>query len=175
MRRWHAHHGSTGTGPLYQGRFKSFPIQADGHLLRVCRYVERNALRAELVPRAQQWTYGSLARRTQVQPPGWLLPQRHWPVTVPRDWVQTVNRPQSPSELEALRRSVNRGAPFGQEAWQRRTAIQLKLESSLRDPWRPRRNAGRKEGEGNLTPFLTHSEKKRIMKRLGFYDKDAYC
>ena len=25
--RWHAHHHSAGTGPLYQGRFKRFPIQ----------------------------------------------------------------------------------------------------------------------------------------------------
>jgi putative transposase len=35
--RWHAHHHSAGTGPLYQGRFKSFPIQQDEHLLTVCR------------------------------------------------------------------------------------------------------------------------------------------
>src|SRR6476659_5267747 len=45
MRRWHAHRGSTGEGPVYQGRFKSFPVQADPHLLIVARYVERNALR----------------------------------------------------------------------------------------------------------------------------------
>src|SRR6516165_11203102 len=24
--RWHAHHHTTATGPLYQGRFKSFPV-----------------------------------------------------------------------------------------------------------------------------------------------------
>ena len=44
--RWHAAHGTAGTGPLYQGRFKSFPIQEDDHLWAVLRYVERNALRA---------------------------------------------------------------------------------------------------------------------------------
>ncbi|HEV3084810.1 MAG TPA: transposase, partial [Gemmataceae bacterium] len=43
--RWHAHYHTTGTGPAYQGRFKSFPVQEDDHLLTVCRYVERNALR----------------------------------------------------------------------------------------------------------------------------------
>jgi putative transposase len=31
---------------VYQGRFKSFPIQDDDHFYVVCRYVERNALRA---------------------------------------------------------------------------------------------------------------------------------
>src|SRR5438874_1075913 len=38
MRRWHAHRHSIGTGPVYQGRFKSFPVQDDAHLLVVCRY-----------------------------------------------------------------------------------------------------------------------------------------
>ena len=49
--RWHAFHGTTGTGPLYQGRFKSFPVETDDHFFTVCRYVERNALRANLVGR----------------------------------------------------------------------------------------------------------------------------
>jgi hypothetical protein len=54
-RRWHLAHGTVGTGPLYQGRFKSFPIQEDEHFFTVCRYVERNALRANLVTSAEQW------------------------------------------------------------------------------------------------------------------------
>ena len=40
--RWHAHRHTTGSGHLFQGRFKSFPVQTDEHLLTVCRYVERN-------------------------------------------------------------------------------------------------------------------------------------
>ena len=39
VRRWHAHHHTAGTGPIYQGRFKSFPIQKGEHFLTVCRYV----------------------------------------------------------------------------------------------------------------------------------------
>ena len=35
--RWHAHHQTAGTGHLYQGRFKSFPVQSDEHLSTVCR------------------------------------------------------------------------------------------------------------------------------------------
>src|SRR5688572_18565976 len=44
--RWHAYRQTGGTGPVYQGRFKSFPVQTDEHFLAVARYVERNALRA---------------------------------------------------------------------------------------------------------------------------------
>src|SRR5438876_11287105 len=61
--RWHAHYHTSGTGHLYQGRFKSFPVQTDEHFLTVCRYVERNALRARLVRRAEAWRWGSLWRR----------------------------------------------------------------------------------------------------------------
>src|SRR6516164_7839719 len=38
--RWHAHYHDVGAGHLYQGRFKSFPVCADEHLLQVYRYVE---------------------------------------------------------------------------------------------------------------------------------------
>jgi REP element-mobilizing transposase RayT len=49
---------------LYQGRFKSFPVQDDGHFLTVCRYVEANALRAAMVERAEDWPYGGLSARS---------------------------------------------------------------------------------------------------------------
>ncbi len=61
--RYHAHYHSSGEGHVYQGRFKSFPVQDDDHFHVVCRYVERNALRAGLVKRAEQWRWGSLYRR----------------------------------------------------------------------------------------------------------------
>ena len=60
--RWHAHRRSMGSGHVYQGRFKSFPVQDDDHYYTVCRYVERNALRANLVPRAEDWCWNSLHR-----------------------------------------------------------------------------------------------------------------
>ena len=58
--RYHAHYHTSGMGHLYQQRYKSLPIQDDDHFFVVCRYVERNALRAGLVRRAEQWRWGSL-------------------------------------------------------------------------------------------------------------------
>ena len=60
--RYHAHYQTSGYGHVYQQRNKSFPIQDDEHFLVVCRYVERNALRAELVARAEDWRWGSFLR-----------------------------------------------------------------------------------------------------------------
>jgi putative transposase len=58
--RWHAYNGTVGSGHLYQGRFKAFPVEKDDHFLKVCRYVERNAMRANLVDRAEDWRWCSL-------------------------------------------------------------------------------------------------------------------
>ena len=63
--RWHANRHTSGTGPIYQGRFKSFPVESDDHLLTVARYVERNPLRANLVEHAVDWQWCSLWRRCQ--------------------------------------------------------------------------------------------------------------
>lgn len=135
--RWHAHHQTAGTGPVYQGRFKSFPVQTDEHFLTVARYVERNALRANLVDRAEEWQWGSLWRWTHrdTLQTAWL---GNWPVDRPRDWVVRVNRSQGASELEALRTSVQRGRPFGEDGWVRRMAKRFDLESTLRPRGRPK-------------------------------------
>src|ERR1700722_15051903 len=57
--RWKHAHDAVGHGHLYQGRFKSFPIEQDAHLLTVLRYVERNPVRAGKVKEAQEWPWGS--------------------------------------------------------------------------------------------------------------------
>ena len=56
----------SGTGAVYQGRFKAIPIQSDGHFLTVWRYVERNPLRANLVSDAADWHWSSLSRRRKM-------------------------------------------------------------------------------------------------------------
>ena len=53
--RWHAHYHTSGSGHLYQGRFKSFPVETNEHLDAVLCYVERNPVRANLVDRAEAW------------------------------------------------------------------------------------------------------------------------
>jgi putative transposase len=134
VRRWHEYRHSAGAGHLYQGTYKSFPVQTDEHFLTVCRYVERNALRSGLAKRAENWPWGSL-RRWAAGDSGQLLAE--WPVARPQDWVKWVNRPQTERELDALRTSVLRGRPFGQEAWQRQVAKRLDLSHTFRSRGRP--------------------------------------
>ena len=135
--RWHAHSHNVGTGHLYQGRFKSFPVQHDDHVYSVCRYVERNALRADLVERAEDWAWGSLWERRQGAGRARLLSP--WPVPFPPGWVGQVNATQREAELQAIRRSVKRGRPYAEGegskrrrsgwGWSRRSGRWAVLES----------------------------------------------
>ena len=133
--RWHAVHRSGGTGPVYQGRFKSFPVQEDEHFLAVCRYVERNALRAGLVSRAELWKWSSLWQRTCGTAAVGLS---DWPVPHGFNWLQYVNEPQSEIELATIRQSVIGGRPYGSATWVREAAKRLALESTLRSRGNPR-------------------------------------
>jgi putative transposase len=139
VRRWHLHRQSVGRGHLYQGTYKSFPVQDDEHLYSVCRYAERNALRANLVERAEEWRWCSLAQRVGRQRLEETVRLCDWPIPRPRNWVGLVNAVQTEGELDALRRSVRRGCPFGDEVWQQSTAEQLGLEYTLRPRGRPRK------------------------------------
>ena len=101
---------------MYQSRFKSFPIADDAHFLIVCRYFERNPLRANLVERAEDWRFGSLWRwAQQAEPlPKLLAP---WPIPRTPNWIERVNQPLHEKELKALRDCGQRGRPFGDEVW----------------------------------------------------------
>ncbi len=134
--RFHMRQGSVGR--VWQGRFKAFPIEEDAHLVTVMRYVERNALRAGLVARAQDWEWGSLALRFGGMCDEFLAQP---PVPLPSDWAEFVNAPQTLAELDAIRTCVNRQRPFGGDAWVLNSARTLGLQGSLRRPGRPKKCA----------------------------------
>jgi len=136
--RWHAHYHTEGTGHLYQGRFKTFPIEEDEHLLAVLRYVERNALQANLVQRAEDWKFGSLARTTRGSENEKSV-LAEWPISRPRTWRAMVNRPQNERELKAIRKCVKKGCPYGSDRFITQASTRLKLEHTLRGRGRPQK------------------------------------
>jgi putative transposase len=93
--RWHARYHDAGMGHLYQRRFQSFPVARDDHFLRLYRYVERNALRAKLVgvPRPGAGGGSLWQRQQEPRPEKWILSD--WPLAMPANWVEEVNRGQT--------------------------------------------------------------------------------
>ena len=133
VRRYHLRYGTDGR--VWQGRFKSFPVQRDHHLLTILRYVERNPLRANLVDRAEDWRWSSLRLASDSRK---AVPLDVGPVPRITDWTEHVNKPLTESELHAVRVNVNQEIPYGEQAWVAKTADRLGLRASPRGPGRPR-------------------------------------
>lgn len=129
--RWRVAHHNVGYGHLYGGRFKAFPVQPGPSFLQVCRYVERNPLTAKAVQRAEDYPWSSLwvRRRGRAEQKQVLC---DWPMERPADWLKRVNEVATKKELDAWRISLERGRPFGDDAWQRRISGRLHLEHTLR-------------------------------------------
>jgi len=134
VRRYHRHYH--GSGHVWQGRFKAFPVQDDEHFWTVLRYVERNPLRTGIVKRSQDWEWSSLKPTARSHPEGLLS---EGPLAKFRGWTNYVNGVKSEAELAALRNCIARGAPFGDDPWQHQAAKKLGLEASIRPRGRPRK------------------------------------
>ena len=133
-RRWHLSHNTRGTGTIYQGRYKAIAVKDDDHFLTVCRYVERNPVRAHLVDRVEQWRWSSAFPASP--PPG---PSLHaWPVPRPPDWTEYVNTEDVDRDLTQLRQGIRRSVPYGPATWRDDIARQLSWPAGLRLPGRPR-------------------------------------
>ena len=134
--RWHGAHATAGIGHVYQGRYKSFPVQGNAHYLTVMRYVEANPLRAEMVDAAGDWPWCSLAVRLGLEKE---LPISRGPVALPANWHKHVALAIDKNDLAAIENCLKRGAPMGNEQWVRQTAAKLELQSTLRPRGRPRK------------------------------------
>jgi putative transposase len=137
--RWHRHHLSTGQGPVYQGRFRAEPIDAATVLVRTCRYVERNALRAGLVKRAQDWPWCSLAERARSER---SVPLASAPFLTSTAWIEYVNAPLFAGELPGP--SSTSGTKMPKPVENSSDPLNALNDAPLNDSAkRPRRLAGR--------------------------------
>jgi putative transposase len=135
--RYHASHGTVGIGHLYQGRYKSFPVQSDSHYLSVLRYIEANPVRAGLVKEAGLWAWSSFAAR---RGRGAAVLLNKGPVELPSDWPRLVRAALDQRDLHGISNSIRRGAPFGDERWTTRACGRLGLQSTLRPRGRPKKS-----------------------------------
>ena len=145
VRRWVIHRHRVGMGPVYQGRYKSFPVQDDAHFSTLVRYVERNPLRAKLVSRAEEWRWSSLGQIGQVsneKVP--QIPICPWPVQRCKDWVEWVNQPQTNAEMMAVFHAIKHNRPYGSDSWTARMEKRLGI-GPLRGRGLPKREKGNRK------------------------------
>ena len=138
-RRRHTIKKTIGQGHLYQGRYKSFICQQSDHsFLSLIRYVERNALKANLVKKAENWKWGSAWRRkfgTAKQKK--LLSD--WPVSEPENYLKWLNELQEKEVEQIIENSIQHSSPYGKDNWKNKIIKKFKLESTVRSVGRPKK------------------------------------
>jgi len=108
VRRHHQHYRSS--GHLWQGRYKSFGIEDDDHLLTVVRYVEGNPVRAGLVISAIDWNWSSHRERCGLEGKALLSTL---PIAVGEDWTRFVDTPLTGRELVKVKKRTKRQTAAG--------------------------------------------------------------
>jgi putative transposase len=101
-------------GHLWQGRFASFPMD-QAHLPAAIRHIERNPVRAGIVPRAGDYLWSSatahLARRDDP------LVKASPALDVIADWEAFLGEPEKPEQIDDFRRHERTGRPMGGRAF----------------------------------------------------------
>ena len=136
-RRWHVAKRTIGHGHLYQGRYKSFLCETDGHFLVLVRYVEQNPKKANLVQKVEDWRWGSVWRREHGTPQQKNL-LAEWPVERPDNYSALLNTIVSEEEEKEIDGAIVKNLPFGSDSWKERMVQKFDLEQTLRGVGRPR-------------------------------------
>jgi putative transposase len=135
--RYHSKTRTAGYGHVYQGRYKSLPVESDRHFLTLVRYVERNAQRAALVKKAEDWPWSSVYARLhgKEKQKKMLSP---WPMAEPRHYREWLNASQGKEEIENIRYAIKKSRPYGSEQWVSKAVGKFGLENTMRNRGRPR-------------------------------------
>ena len=136
--RYHASHGTAGMGHVYQGRFKSFPVQGGNYYLEVLRYIEANPLRAELVTNAGEWPWSSYAYHIGELARDKPLAICKGPRPLPDHWSKLVHKKYPEATMATIRNAIKRGCPFGENTWIQKAVEVFELQLTLKPRGRPK-------------------------------------
>jgi putative transposase len=108
-RRLHRARGTMGTGAVYQSRFKAVPVNTETYFYRMMRYIDRNAPRAGLAERPEDWPFGSASPQGR----GFGIELAEWPLPKPSNWLAYINSSEPFADLEFIRTQTQSGDPIG--------------------------------------------------------------
>jgi len=139
------------TGSLWEGRFKSSPIETDAYLLACCRYIELNPVRAQMVASPEDYLWSSYRMKTGLQEPKGLDLDECY-LGLGNDQQQRESRYKawvhadvSDSEVQYIRESLQYGHPTGGEKFRDEIEAKLRVRLALNKRGRPRKRPNRVE------------------------------
>ena len=62
------------------------------------------------------------------------------PVSAPNDYLNRLNQAQTESDEEAIKKSITKGSPYGDDSWVKSVIKRFSLEQTLRKVGRPKAN-----------------------------------
>ena len=104
--------GSIGRGAVYQNRFRAYPIQRNGAFYRVAHYIERNPVEASLCRSPDEWPWSSASPGKTA-----ALALSDWPVSKPKNWIETIQKPQDELVLNEIQNHEILQRPLGDPEW----------------------------------------------------------
>lgn len=143
-RQTRSHNSQEGrSGSLWEGRYKSSPVQTEDYLLACCRYIELNPVRARLIAEPESYPWSSCRYRLGEPGGEWL---DHDPCYLAlgsgdeerrRHYREFLRAGVPHGELELIRDAVQRGQLTGTGRFTQEVAEIIGRRIERRGPGRP--------------------------------------
>lgn len=127
------------TGRLWECRFYSSIIDRESYLLSVCRYIEKNPVRAKLIEDPVKYKWSSAKYMLSEDNAEWLEPA--WADYCSKDeYIKFLNQQEDVEEIEKIRRSVFKGMPLGPAKFIKKLSEESGILLVVRPRGRPQKN-----------------------------------
>lgn len=127
------------TGRLWECRFHSTVVDRDSYFWTVCRYIERNPVRAKISSGPLNYKWSSAKINTKKTTGGLLKPicssdkER-------QEYIKFLCMSDNENEIKNINRSVFTGKPFGSKKFIAHIKEKYDITISTRAPGRPRKH-----------------------------------
>lgn len=133
------------SGSLWEGRYKSSPVNANEYLLACCRYVELNPIRAGMVEDPSQYRWSSCPAKTGFKEQNWLdldpfyLSLGESAVQRAKKYKVWLRETIPESEWKLIREATQRGQLTANMQFAREISKMVGRRLELRGPGRPKK------------------------------------
>jgi len=123
------------TGRLWECRFYSSLVDREEYLWSVCKYIERNPVRAKIVNNPTQYAWSSANKIGKND-----MFESIWDESQKMEYSEYLNRPENEEQVCLIRKNTHSGRPIGSAEFIERMSKILNIDLSTRPKGRPKKN-----------------------------------
>lgn len=106
------------TGRLWECRFHSCPVETESYLWAVCRYIEKNPVRAGMVKQPADYLWSSVKINTAVENRQDSFIEPIWKDYLDKDaYIKFLNQSDDEKQIKEISQSTIQGVPVGRESF----------------------------------------------------------